>query len=94
MIETKDQTPAPPESKMKKVVPAYISTVPRLLGILHVLDLRLAQVSSLASLGACGLIRQVELCTCTAPNPPFHIKPGAHCVFVQIGHWFITVRYW
>jgi hypothetical protein len=94
MIEIKDQTPAPPESKMRRVIPAYVSMVPRILGILHVLDLRMAQVSALANLGLFGLIRQVTLCTCTAPNPPFHIKPGAHCVYFVVGHYFITVRYW
>jgi hypothetical protein len=94
MIEIKDKTPAPPESKYRKATPAYISSEPRIAGILHVLDIRKAQVSALAMLDPVGLIRQVELCTCTAPSPPFHIKPGAHCVYLRVGPWFITVRYW
>lgn len=94
MIELKDNTPAAPESDMRKATLAYISAEPRIFGVLHVLDMRKAQVSQLAFLCPVGLIRQVELCTCTAPNPPFHIKPGAHCVYLRVGPWFITVRYW
>lgn len=92
MIEIKDNTPAPPESKQRGATPAYVSTEPRILGILHVLDMRRAQVSALAMLSPVGYIRQVTLCDCTAPNPPFHIKPGPHCLYARIGHWFITVR--
>jgi hypothetical protein len=94
MIEIKDQTPAPPESKMHKITPAYVASGPRILGLLHVLDTRLAQISALANLGPVGLIRQITLCDCQAPKIPFHIKPGAHCVFFVLGPWLITVRYW
>lgn len=91
MIEIKDNTPPPAG---RRVVAAYITDEKRHFGLVHALDLRRADVSAYAQLGVCGLIRQIVLCTCTAPNPPYHIKPLARCVFVQLGNWFVTIRYW
>lgn len=92
MIELKDNTPAEP-GRPKEAL-AYVSDAPRILGLFHVLDIRKAAASSLSMLGPVGLITQVSLCACQAPRIPFHIKPGPRCVFLKVGPWFITARYW
>lgn len=90
MIPIQDDT----EIAHKRVVAMYISNAPRILGLLHVLDLNSAETAKHSSIGKFGFIRQASLCKCQAPKIPVHIRPGAHCVFFKLGHYFITVRYW
>jgi hypothetical protein len=93
-IEMKNDQPPSKEDRVEKIVKVYVNNRPRILGLLHVLDLSKASVNELSSLMPFGFIWRAIMCDCMAPQIPFHIKPVDRCVYVRLGRWFITVKYW